>query len=324
MSRVYHFNEKETEYILNNYKEYTNQELADVIGCTKRQIERLLRSNGIKKGKSVPHRKQRIFSMEDDNFIKLNYHNMTSIEIGNVLGYSKHQIDGRVQKLGLRKNRVINDSYFSIIDSSLKAYYLGFIFADGWIIYNEEKRIYELGMQLQSQDCYVLEKLNFELGNQNIIYHKPSEKMILNNHFITRGDSDVLRIYSKQLTSDLINLGIVPNKSQKNIYPKIDGVYFWDFLRGYIDGDGCYYKNNNQVYMHITSASVEVLQYIQSKLALYNIDTRLYCENSKKYRLMCVNTKEMCKLVNRLYYKDDLFYLTRKYEKIKHFLGSAA
>ena len=324
MSRVYHFNEKEIEYVLNNYKEYTNQELADVIGCTKRQIERLLRSNGIKKGKNVPHRKQRIFSMEDDNFIKLNYHNMTSIEIGNVLGYSKHQIDGRVQKLGLRKNRAINDSYFSIIDSSLKAYYLGFIFADGWVVYNEEKRNYELGMQLQSQDRYVLEKLNFELGNQNIIYHKSSKKMILNNHLITMGDSDILRIYSKQLTSDLINLGIVPNKSQKNIYPKIDGVYFWDFLRGYIDGDGCYYKNNSQVYMHITSASVEVLQYIQSKLALHNIDTRLYCENSKKYRLMCVNTKEMCKLVNRLYYKDDLFYLTRKYEKIKHFLGSAA
>lgn len=324
MSRVYHFNEKETEYVLNNYKEYTNQELADVIGCTKRQIERLLRDNGIKKGKSIPHKKQRIFSIEDDIFIKLNYHRMTSIEIGNILGYSKHQIDGRVQKLGLQKNRAINDSYFSIIDSSLKAYYLGFIFADGWVIYNEEKRNYELGMQLQSQDRYILEKLNFELGNQNIIYHKSSEKMILNNHLITMGDSDVLRIYSKRLTSDLINLGIVPNKSQKNIYPKIDGIYFWDFLRGYIDGDGCYYKNNNQIYMHITSASVEVLQYIQDKLASYNIETRLYCENSKKYRLMCINTKEMCKLVNRLYYKDDLFYLTRKYERIKHFLGSAA
>ena len=53
---------------------------------------------------------------------------------------------------------------------------------------------------------------------------------------------------------------------------------------------------------------------------LYN----LYKENDKKYRLICTDINEMKKLVSRLYYKDDLFYLIRKYEKVKYYLGFAA
>ena len=76
--------------------------------------------------------------------------------------------------------------------------------------------------------------------------------------------------------------------------------------------------------MHITCCSNEPLLYIQDKLKEYNIKSTIYSENSRKYRLMCTDYNSMHTLVNHLYYQDDLFYLQRKYEKIKHLLGSAA
>ena len=76
--------------------------------------------------------------------------------------------------------------------------------------------------------------------------------------------------------------------------------------------------------MHITCASLSLLNYIQAKLKEYGIETHIYSECERKYRLMCTNVIEMNKLLNRLYYEDGLFCLQRKYEKIAHLLGSAA
>ena len=110
----------------------------------------------------------------------------------------------------------------------------------------------------------------------------------------------------------------------KDVHPIINDEFFFDFLRGYIDGDGCYYRDNNQTYMHITCASIVPLKYIQGKLNNFGIKTQIYTEAYRKYRLMCTSFNEMNKLINHLYYEDGLFCLKRKYEKIKHFLGFAA
>jgi intein-encoded DNA endonuclease-like protein len=131
-------------------------------------------------------------------------------------------------------------------------------------------------------------------------------------------------VYSKQLVCDLAKQGIETNKSLKDTIPLVDDSLFFDFLRGYIDGDGCYYVDNNHTYMHITCGNRVPLEYVQNKLEQFNIKTKIYTESDRKYRLMCTSFNEMNKLINCLYYKDDLFCLQRKYEKIKHFLGLTA
>lgn len=321
------FNETQEKFILDNYTKMSNKEIADVLMCKSAQINTWLSHRNIKRGKEYYFNENRIFSKDDVTFISKNYNSMSATQIGEILGFSKSQIDGKISKLNLdKKQRKKNDMYFSKIDTSLKAYFLGFIYADGYIIYNPQNANYELGMSLQSQDKYILDRLNDELGGEFKIYHNKPKTVIMkkiNNKEIHSGHSDTLRIYSKNIVEDLISLGIVTNKSSKDVFPAIDNDFFFDFLRGYIDGDGCYYTYNNYVYMHITCSSEKPLNYIQEELYRYNIKTHLYQENFKKYRLMCTNTKEMNKLVNCLYYKDDLFYLKRKYEKIKHFIGYA-
>ena len=321
------FNAEQEKFILDNYDTMSNEEIAIALGTEfkREQINSWLNHRKIKRnGKGVKYKNQ-IFSKEDIEFIINNYYTMTSFEIGKKLGFSDKQIRGKIKHLNLDgKRRKINDRYFENIDTPLKAYFLGFIYADGWIVYSEERGNYEFGMELQSCDKYILEKLNAELGDQNIIYHSDPKDIFINGKLAHIGHSDVLRVYSKALILDLMRHGVDTRKSGKGTYPIVSDEFFFDFLRGYIDGDGCYYMDNNHTYMHITCASIIPLEYIQNKLNMFGIKTQIYTENNKKYRLMCTSDNEMNKLISHLYYEDGLFCLQRKYEKIKHFLGFAA
>ena len=322
------FNDDQEKFILDNYVTMSNKEIAHALGkeFKRGQINSWLLHRNIKRNGLGCKYENSIFSNQDVEFIKNNYDSMTSAEIGEVLGFSARQIQGKVNKLNLKsKKRDINVTYFNNIDTQLKAYFLGFIYADGYIVYDEDKHSYEFGMELQSDDKYILEKLNNELGGQNIIYHSdPKDVLICETQIADSGHSDILRVYSKNLDCDLIKNGIETNKTLKDTYPIVDDKFFFDWLRGYIDGDGCYYGSNNQTYMHITCANIAPLIYIQEKLNNFGIKTQIYTENERTHRLMCTSFKEMNKLINRLYYEDGLFYLQRKYEKIKHFLGFAA
>lgn len=322
------FNEEQEKFILDNYTTMSNEELARELGSNfkREQINSWLSHRGIKRDGRGCVYKNRIFSKNDVEFIKNNYGSMTSSEIGAILGFDAKQIKGKVSQLNLpSKKRKINDTYFDNIDTPLKAYFLGFIYADGYVIYNEERFNYEFGMELQSGDKYILDKLNCEIGGVNIISHSNPEDILINGKQIVHsGHSDILRVYSKKLVYSLIQKGIETNKTLKNTYPIINDKFFFDFLRGYIDGDGCYYNDNNQTYMHITCASISILNHIQNKLNNFGIKTQIYTENDRKYRLMCTSFNDMNKLVNCLYYEDGLFCLQRKYEKIKHFLGFTA
>ena len=322
------FNEEQENFILDNYMVMSNEEIAKKLGSNfkREQINSWLIHRGIKRNGQGCVYKNQIFSEKDIEFIKNNYDSMTSSEIGKILGFDAKQIRGKAMHLNLpKKRRKINDEYFDSIDTSLKAYFLGFIYADGYIVYNEERANYEFGIELQSRDKYILEKLNEEIGGKNIIYHSEPQNILVNGEQIAHsGHSDILRVYSKKLVAGLMKNGIETNKTLKDTYPIVDDRFFFDFLRGYIDGDGCYYKDNNNTYMHVTCASIVPLKYIQNKLNSFGIKTQVYTENDRKHRLICTSFNEMNKLVHCMYYEDGLFCLERKYNRIKHFLGLAA
>ena len=308
---------KTEEFILNNYKNMSRKDIAKYLNIPCVNVTYYLRKHGLVDKKNK-------FSNEDIEYMKEHYLDMTYKDIAIKLGYTERQIRGKINYMGLTKNRKINNNYFENIDTSMKAYFLGYIFADGWIVINPQNKNYEFGMELQSQDKYILEKLNNELGGQNIIYHHKAHKQEICGQICQKGESDVLRVYSKKLVLDLYNNGIDTNKSSKRTYPVVKDEFFFDFLRGYIDGDGCYWKYKNHYYLHITCATDSILKYIQNKLSLYNIKTQIYKETDKKYRLFCSNISSMEILVNLLYPNKDVLCLTRKYERIKSYLTSLA
>ena len=266
---------------------------------------------------------KKIFTDEMLDYMIANYKNMQYEEIAEHLGLTAKQVRTKMSQLGYRKNRTFNNRYFQYINTPLKAYFLGFIFADGWICANITTRNYEFGMELQSGDKYILDKLNEELENVHKIYHTEPGKVVICGKTVNRGHTDTIRIYSKPLVEDLIANGISTNKTQKDIVPHVADEFFFDFLRGYIDGDGCYWNTKqrpNDIYLHITCASKSVLNYIQNRLNSYHIKSQIYTETDKKHRLMCTNYNDMCTLVNKMYYDKNVFCLNRKLKSIEKYL----
>lgn len=267
-----------------------------------------------------------IYTAEQIQFMKDNYNKMSYKEIADTLGFTERQIRGRINNMGLTKLRKINDHYFDVIDTPLKAYFLGFIYADGWISYNEETRNYEFGMELKKQDEYILEKLNEELGGVSIISHKPAKHKVIKNVPCVSGEISSLRVYSKNLVLGLEHNNVLRNKTQFSTIPHVENPLFWDFLRGYIDGDGCYHINKRgYLQIHITCCHKEPLEYIQNRLSEYDIKSHIYSENDKKQRLVFTSQNDSEKLIKRLYYNPNVFCLNRKLDIINnYYLGSVA
>ena len=105
---------------------------------------------------------KKIFNEIQLQFIKNNYNNITYKEMSKLelfTGLTDKQIRTKAATMGLRKQRQFNKQYFKSINDSNKAYWLGFIYADGYITYSNE-----LGIELQYSDKEHLEKLNELIG----------------------------------------------------------------------------------------------------------------------------------------------------------------
>lgn len=215
------------------------------------------------------------------------------------------------------KNRIFDSRYFEKIDTPDKAYWLGLLYADGWVICDKKRANYEVSIELKREDRYILEKLNSVFGNVFKIKDIDKEHVFIIQNY-TDTHSSVLRMYSKQMAQDLINNGVVENKTYKRVYPMVSDDLFIHFFRGYFDGNGCVYnyiargKKRNQI--NITTPNLDFALFCQKKLMdIYQIDTHVYTENEMKNRIVITKTDMMRRLCELMYQDDMAPKLLRKY-----------
>ena len=322
---------EQEQFIIEHCQNKTYKEIGDIIGLSTSTINYYVKKNNIKKRKSLINNSEEIF-------IRDNYLTMTSTEIGKALGITGKQVRGWIKnhiKNPQSKIRQFDNRYFQKIDIPRKAYWLGFIYADGWISSpiksnNPNCRAYEFGMELKSSDRYILEELNHDLGDKHIISNMHKEIRILNNKNESITDVSRLRVYSKDIVTDLYNNGIDYNKSHSKIFPIVSDSLFPAFLRGYIDGDGCIHKmKENHLAVHITSGTSNCLKYLQERLKKdFQIKSKIYSEEiqgyNTKYRLYIFRKEDVKKLLDLIYKDDNVPMLTRKYEIYTNFYGLTA
>lgn len=120
----------------------------------------------------------------------------------------------------------LKHDYFKIIDTKEKAYWLGFLFADGNVFKNK------VSITASLKDEEWMKKYI------NIIGANPNK----NYKFLQKSSGRIyyiISIHSKELSSDLKNLGCLPRKSKIIRFPKLDNLELDKaFLMGYFDGDG--------------------------------------------------------------------------------------
>lgn len=254
-------------------------------------------------------------------------------EIADAIGYTELQVRGWINNHLPRKNRTFNDRYFNDISTPNQAYWLGFIYADGWISSHKRSNgqgdaslCYEFGIELQRQDEYILHEFNQQIGGVHTVYQRTKSPRVCDGNTIGVTESSVIRIYSNPFVQGLLKNGIDFNKTNSERFPVVSDSLFPDFLRGYIDGDGCIYEMKpGKLAVHITNANQGALIHIQRRLSdLYDIHTSLYSETERKHRLCCFRVNDVRKLLDVIYYDPQSIKLTRKYNKYLNFYGLAA
>ena len=251
---------------------------------------------------------------EEISFIKNNYNNYSNVELGEMLNRTPNSIQMKIKRLGLKRDDqyTYNISFFHNINTEEKAYWLGFIYADGYTQYNPQKRNSELGIELQIGDIKHLKKFNKAInGNVEIKikdrYDARSDKM--HTHCI-------IRLYKKQIVEDLINMGVVPNKSHVITFPKLQKNLIMPFIRGFFDGDGCLRLNTkrNCHSFDFACASIDFVNSLRTILYdMYNINSYI-CKDGNIYRLY-IRGLTNAYLFGALLYDNATIYLDRKYQK---------
>jgi intein/homing endonuclease len=217
-----------------------------------------------------------------------------------------------------------NESFFDNINTEEKAYWLGFIFADGNII--SHKRCYSLTLGVSEIDIDHIKKFQQTLQTT----HKLSTKNKTTGKYgQVSKPFYYIRVTSKHLVESLIGLGCVPNKSKTITFPNILPKLERHFIRGVFDGDGwitMYDKKHKYLKWSIYTGSKQFAQDLNAALSRHNIECKLYEKHqitnvsngnvSVGYELSIANQKGIQNIFSFLY-EQHTICLPRKLNKFK-------
>jgi LAGLIDADG-like domain len=122
-----------------------------------------------------------------------------------------------------------DESYFEKIDSHKKAYWLGFIYADGNIRIKEKK--YKL-FQISLKDRSPIYDFLRDIKSSHLVYSDRNQYRVI--------------ISQSKIYDDLVRLGVEPNKSLICKFPteqQLPIEFVNSFILGYFDGDGSISRN---------------------------------------------------------------------------------
>ena len=244
-------------------------------------------------------------------YLKAHYQDKSYREIGEYLGRKEQAIRSKMHFLGLKKSiHHCNYDYFETIDTEDKAYWLGFIYADG----NINKAKSTLRINLQGRDNLHLAKLNKSIqGNFNV-------RLFDEKHGDKLYPMCQILIYSTKMANDLINKGVFPNKTDKITFPSLPSNLVRHFIRGYFDGDGSvcerkHKKRQSDLACSFSCGSFEFLETLRKILFQNNIKSYIVKDQrGEKYSLSLAGLQNPDAFLKYIY-NDATTYLDRKYVK---------
>lgn len=205
----------------------------------------------------------------------------------------------------------LNINYFKEIDSQDKAYWLGYICADGNIAKNNNK------ITLFSKDLEVIENFKKAIGAEHAISKRDSLDKRTNK--IYTGYS--IQIGNELFVANLINLGVTSNKTDVLNFPNIEEKYYSYFIAGLFDGDGSVgFRNHGKLRVSLISTK-EVLDFICRLLITMGINelSRAKVSINKKNVWKMYLYKDTNQFLNYIYGdKNFKYYLMRKYNIFKN------
>jgi len=187
----------------------------------------------------------------------------------------------------------VNVDFFEKIDSPEKAYWLGFLTADGCVVGK-----YHVKLELSLNDNNHLVKFKNTLSSEHPIKYR------INN----RGRKCCnIKITSKKMVKDLRKLGVIPRKALVvKPYLGITQDLKEHYFRGLVDGDGCISKRRTRKHWFVgLSGTKEICEAFRTwVLSFTNCRAKVrktYKKNGKVYNIGFSGIQLPKKIANKLY-----------------------
>lgn len=208
----------------------------------------------------------------------------------------------------------INEDYFNTIDTEEKAYFLGWLFADGC---NHIERS-SVDLEINAKDDEILNKLLLLINsNQPIFYReKFTDKTKTKKNKYAR-----ISFYNRSISRQLYLYGCTNKKSLSLEFPSTSHIpehLIRHFIRGYFDGDGgiSFGKSENGYGSIYDTETVTITSSLPFCAVLYTLIRDLgpsITKYKKIYRVILTSNEAYNFL--KWIYQDSCIHLERKYQQ---------
>ena len=258
---------------------------------------------------------------EKEKIIELYQSGLGNVKISKILGTrSPSSISQVIKASGIpirnnsEKSRIykVNHNAFEMIDTQEKAYWLGFIYADGYISINRGQHVF--GMALACKDSIVLERLRDFLESDHPIKNYTASGF--SNSKYSR-----LNITSNKIVTDLMRHGVLEKKTNILMPPNIAKQLAPHFIRGYVDGDGCitrHMRKNSIAYAFKVLGTEPILNFIKDFIeenTTIKIKKFYKRKESQIVSSLEVGGNLQIEKILDLIYKNSIIHLERKYDR---------
>lgn len=245
------------------------------------------------------------------------YNNSPTI-LARELNLSLTSVNRYAIEFGLRKPKksiasvnYINEKYFDEVDDFKKAYWLGFIMADGYTYKTPNREKYELAIKIKSTDINHLKEFakDVEFPEEKIVIGSGKRNGNINYYC-------QLRTYNTHLVTTVMHKHkIVQNKTYVQCLPdSILKEYISDFIRGYWDGNGTLKKAGWSACTMSYQLIESFAKYFDENNIEYTLRKEL-CKSGNYLHLIRIRSKSHDIFV-KLIYPPEKYALKRKYDLI--------
>ena len=237
----------------------------------------------------------------------------SACKTGKVLGISHGSVYNILKDLGIETRPIrkyeIDEFFFDEIDSEIKAYFLGFLFADGC---NRGAPTYIIELMLAEQDKEILENLSSLIyKDRPLVYKRTKGK---------RQNVYRLLICSKHISESLSALGCVSRKTHSLTYPcYLDNSLHDHFIRGYFDGDGSLFMGSQPRWPQWRFTICSTFSFCTGVANIFSksmgIDLNVRPHSNKSSYVIDTSGNVIVPTIMDWLYKDATIYLQRKHSK---------
>ena len=229
------------------------------------------------------------------------------------------KVNGLIRHTYTKRDISFDEDFFDSIDTEEKAYWLGFIFADGYVKhgYNGQGKVESmvLGIELNDKDEDMLVKFNESIhGNLEIKHRTRTLK--------SGKKSDMCSVIacSTHMCESLAQTGCIRNKTYDS-YLNLGALATRDlrihFMRGYIDGDGSISSSEGVYEMHIVVHNHNIMNALLWIMVHdFGVLPKIRYESDIRggaYRIYVSNKEDFFKFLDSLYL-DANIKMERKYQ----------